>query len=201
MSTIQQQYDPQADHQRQQAQTEHQSAVSSATQQAAQSAPDWSELQSKEFIDTAFTPDVNRPNGPNFDQNNVEERFAAEFGRHAGLSYITREDWREEKGLNRAKAILARQEYARPNGLGSRCTPGLRKAMTGLGSLQILDDDLAREIQAVFEERTFLQALSIDARGFRGLTEVTAVSRSEGFDGPDSSSDSWLGKLTMGLLG
>jgi hypothetical protein len=194
-------YDPEAEFERAQSQQEFSQTSSTAQQQASQAAPDWSELQSKEFIDTAFEPSVNRPDGENFDNNRIEERFAAEFGRHAGLSNITRDDWEDEKLLNEAKALLAKQEYARPSGLGSRCTPGLRNAMTGQDALPILDDDLSREIHSTFDERTNLQALSIDARGFRGLTEVTAVSRSEGFDGPSNDDGGWLNRLTGGLFG
>ena len=194
-------YDPEAEFERSTVQQEHSQTSATANQQAAQAAPDWSELQSKEFIDTAFTPDVNRPDGPNFSNNRVEERFAAEFGRHAGLANIKRDDWVTEKWLNEAKALLAKQEYARPSGMGSRCTPALRREMTGEGPLPVLDDDLAREIQAVFEERSMLQSLSVDARGFRGLTEVTAVSRSEGFDGPSSHDGGFLSRVTGGLFG
>lgn len=180
---------------------EHSQSVGAATQEATREGPDLSELQSKEFIDTAFTPDVNRGDVPGKDNNHIEEKYSAEFGRHQGLGNIEREDWEDERKLNRAKAILAKQEYARPSGLGSRCRSGLREAWTGVEeSLPMLTDDLARETTAAFEELTMMQSLSIDGRGFRGLTEVTAVARSEGYSSGDSSGG-LLSKLTGGLFG
>ena len=196
---------PNADsiHKQRLAETQHDRTVAAATSRAVESAPNFEELQSKEFIETAFTPEVDRGKSvPGVEDNNLESRFSAEFSRHQGLSNITREDWVAEKWLNRAKAILAKQEYARPSGLGSRCRPDIRSAWTDLSEdLATLDDDLAREISASFEEKTWMQALSIDAQGFRGLTEVTAVNRSEGVPSPNSGNDGIISRFTGGLLG
>lgn len=180
---------------------EHSQSVGAATSKAANSGPDLTELQSKEFIDTAFKPDIDRKGVPGVEDNNIEARYAAEFGRHQGLGNIEREDWEQEKALNRAKAILAKQEYARPNGLGSRCRKSLRKLWTDVDDdLPLLTDDIARETTATFEELSMLQSLSINGRGFRGLTEVTAVARSEGYES-SSSGGGIISKITGGLFG
>jgi len=180
---------------------EHSQATSAATQQAANSGPSLDELQSSEFIDAAFSPDINREGVPGKDDLLMEEAYAAEFGRHHGLGNIERDDWEMERDLNRARAILAKQEYARPSGLGSRCNQSLREAWTDVDEpLPMLTDELAREITATFEENSMFKSLSIDARGFRGLTEVTAVSKSEGFNG-GSSDGGILSKVTGGLFG
>lgn len=181
---------------------EHSTTTSAATQKAANSGPSLDDLQSKEFIETAFTPDINREGVPGKDDLRMEEAYAAEFGRHQGLGNIEREDWEMERDLNRARAILAKQEYARPSGLGSRCNQSLRAAWTDVEEpLPMLTDELAREITATFEENSMFKSLSIDARGFRGLTEVTAVSKSEGFAGGSSSDGGLLSKVTGGLFG
>lgn len=181
-------------------QQEHATTTTAATEAAVNSAPNLGELQSKEFVETAFEPDVNRSGVPGVDDNHIEERYSAEFSRHQGLGFISREDWEVERDMNRARAILAKQEYSRPSGLGSRCRGGLRKAWTGLDEpLPTLDPDLGREIVATFEERSMMQSLSIDGKGFRGLTEVTAVSRSEG-ERASGDDGGILSKVTGGLL-
>lgn len=194
--------DPEEQHQREQERTQHSAATQTAAQEAAKSTPDLSELQSKEFIETAFEPDTNRGDGvPGVDNNRLEERFAAEFGRHAGLGNITQEEWEERKHLNRAKALLALQEYRRPNGLGSMCRSDIRQAWTDEnGALPMRDDDLAREIKATFDEKTNLESLSINAKGFDGLTKIHAVSYTQN-EGGSKDSSGLLSRMTGGLMG
>lgn len=194
--------DPDAQHARQKDAQQASQTAGAAVQRAAEDMPSLGELQSTEFIDTAFDPDVNRGDGvPGKDNNHLEEKFSAEFGRHAGLGNITTKEWEHRGVMNKAKAILALQEMAQPNGLGSRCSPKLREAMTGEeGELPMRTDDMSREIREMFEEKTMLESLSRDARGFRGLTEVTAVSRSEGNEA-DSGSGSIFSRATSALFG
>lgn len=177
-----------------------QQAGQMAGQRASQSGPSLDELQSTEFIDAAFKPHFDkRKHVKGVEDLNLEAKYSAEFSRHQGLGFITRSDWEDEASMNRARAILAKQEFARPNGLGSKCRPALRKAWTNVDEpLQMLTDDTAREITAAFEEKTMTQSLSVDGRGFSGLTEVTAVSRSEGVD-PNTSSGGLLAKVTGAL--
>lgn len=194
--------DPEEQHERQLEQTEQSAAVQTAAQQATQGTPDLSELQSKEFIETAFEPDVNRGDGvPGVENNRLEERFSAEFGRHVGLGNIDQEEWEHRKHANRAQAILALQEYARPNGLGSRCRPGIREAWAGEEPLPMRDDDMTREIKASFEEKTNLESLSIDAKGFDGLTKIHAVTYSQRDRDGNSDSNGLLSRVTGGLFG
>ncbi|MCU4926918.1 hypothetical protein OB905_13165 [Halobacteria archaeon AArc-dxtr1] len=194
--------DPEEQHRRSQEQTQHSAATQTAAQEAAKSTPDLSELQSKEFIETAFEPDVNRGDGvPGFENNRLEERYAAEFGRHAGLGNITREEWEDRKHLNRARAILALQEYRRPNGLGSMCREDIRKAWTDEDEpLPKRDDDLSREVRAMFDEKTNLESLSIGAKGFDGLTKIHAVTYSQN-EGGSSGKSGLLSRMTGGLMG
>lgn len=194
--------DPDEQQQRQQEQTQHSAATQTAVQEASRSTPDLSELQSKEFIETAFEPDTNRGDGvPGIENNRLEERFAAEFGRHAGLGNIPQEEWEERKHLNRAKALLALQEYRRPNGLGSMCRSDIRSAWTDEDSaLPMRDDDLTREIKATFDEKTNLESLSINAKGFDGLTKIHAVSYTQN-DGSSKDSNGLLSRMTGGLMG
>ena len=193
--------DPDEQHRRQREQTQHSATTQIATQQASQGAPDLTELQSKEFNETAFEPDINRGDSvPGYEDNRLEQRFAAEFGRHRGLGNIDREEWERRKHVNRANAILALQEYARPNGLGSRCRPGLRKAWANADPLPVRDDDLVRETKAAFDELTNLDSLSIGAKGFDGLTKIHAVTYSQS-DGSKSESRGLLNRVTGGLFG
>lgn len=194
--------DPDEQHQREQERTQHSAVTQTATQEAARATPDLSELQSKEFIETAFEPDTNRGDGvPGIENNRLEERYAAEFGRHAGLGNITQEEWEERKHLNRAKALLALQEYRRQNGLGSMCRADIRKAWTDEdGALPMRDDDLARETKATFDEKTNLESLSINAKGFDGLTKIHAVSYTQN-DGSSGDSGGLLSRVTGGLMG
>jgi hypothetical protein len=194
--------DPEVQHAREKDVRQQSQTTGTAMQRAAEDMPSLGELQSREFIDSAFTPDVNRGDGvPGIPNNNIEEKFAAEFGRHAGLGNITTEEWERRKLLNKAKGILALQEMARPNGLGSRCNPQLRRQMTGEDEgLVTRSDDMAREVREAFEEKSMLESLSRDARGFRGLTEVTAVSRAEGND-TESSSGGMLSRATSFIFG
>lgn len=194
--------DPEEQARRQQEHAQQSAGLNTATQVAGQHAPDLSELQSKEFIETAFEPDVNRGDDvPGYEDNRIEQMFAAEFGRHAGLGNITREEWQRRQKLNKAKALLALQEFARPSGLGSRCRPDLRQAWADRDEpLPARDDDTAREITAAFEEKTNLESLSQNAKGFDGLTQVTAVTYSKS-DRSDSSSGGTLERLTGGLFG
>lgn len=193
--------DPDAQHAREKAVRQESQTAGAAVQRAAEDMPNLGELQSREFIDTAFSPDVNRGDGvEGVENNHLEEKFSAEFGRHAGLGNIPRKEWERRKQLNKAKAILAKQELPRPNGLGSRCRPGFRKAITGEDPPPMLTDDLAREITESFEEKSMLESLSVDARGFRGLTEIHAVTRAEGNEA-DSSSGSIFSRATSALFG
>lgn len=194
--------DPEAQHTRQQAREQARQATGTAMAHAADDMPSLGELQSTEFIDTAFDPDVNRGEGvPGKDDNHLEEKFAAEFGRHAGLGNISREEWERWQLMNKARGILAKQEMARPNGLGSKCSPQLREEMTGLDEeLPMRTDDMAREIEATFEEKSRLESLSVDARGFRGLTEVQTVNRQEGNE-IEASSGGLVSRATNFLFG
>lgn len=191
--------DPDEQQRRQQEQTEHSIATQTAAKQAARSAPDLSELRSKEFIETAFEPDVNRGDGvPGVDNNRLEERFSAEFGRHLGLGYIDKEEWERRRHMNRAKAILALQEFRKPNGLGSRCRSDIRQAWVGEDELPKRTDDLDREVREAFEEKSNLESLSIGAKGFDGLTKIHAVtySQNEG----SSSDEGLMNRVTGGLF-
>ena len=194
--------DPEEQHRRERERTQHSAATQTAAQEAARSTPDLSELQSKEFIETAFEPDVNRGDGvPGVANNRLEERYAAEFGRHSGLGNITQEEWEERKHLNRAKALLALQEYKRPNGLGSMCRADIRRAWTDEDDeLPTRDDDLVRETKSTFDEVTLLESLSINAKGFDGLTKIHAVSYTQN-DGKGSDSGGLLSRMTGGLMG
>lgn len=197
-------YDPDAAHRRQQSNQEHAQAVGTAHQQAARSGPDLSDLQQKEFLDAVFTSDVNRGDGvPGIPNNRLEERYAAEFSRHRGLANISKEEWERRKLINQSKAIRACMEYARPRGAGHKCSPQLRQAWGDTDDpLPTMDDDLYRETRAAFEELTDMESLSIDAKGFSGVTEVHAVTKSEGFSsGGSSGNNGLLSRVTGGLFG
>ena len=185
--------------------TNRQTAAQIGSQRANRTTPDPREFQSKEFIDTMGAPEVNRGDGvPGYEDNRLEAKYSAEFSRHRWLANINREDWEKRELMNKAKAILALQDYAEPNGLGHKIAerPRLRQAWTGESEpLPLLSTDLARETRESFEEKTMMESLSVNRAGHRGLVESIAVARSEGMDSDSKQGGGILSRITGGLAG
>ena len=81
------------------------------------------------------------------------------------------------------------------------CRPDIRSAWTDEEQpLKERDDDLTREIKATFDEKTNLESLSINAKGFDGLTKIHAVTYSQN-SGKSGDSGGLLSRMTGGLMG
>lgn len=180
----------QKDHERRIDQQEHSAATQVAADDAKRRSIDPRVLRDESFVDEVFSPGIDRKNAPDGRDNDLEDFLSAEFSRHVGMGNITREDWEHMRDLNKAQAQLAMQEFRRPGGIGSKCTGASRERLTGGDSAEkpVLTDDRARSIRAAFDERTRMESLSIDARGWRGLVEsIVQVRRDESSDGSDDS--------------
>lgn len=141
-----------------------------------------------ELFDPHINPDPEQL-PEDLDVADLEAFLNAEFGRHVGLGNISREEWAVERDMDRAKSLLTLQEFRRPGGMGRGCTGAVRRIMTGQETdPEPLTPYVQRTIRRAHEERSMLRSLSINGRGWRGLTEFLAVTMSQGFgdgDGDD----------------
>lgn len=174
------------EHERSKARQAHGAAQQTAHERAAQGSIDLSRLQSPDMIDELFSPDID-PDPDDLPEDvagDLEAKLAAEFGRHLGLGNITRDEYEERRIDDEAEALLVQQEFRRPAGRsGGKCTGAIREIVTGKDDARPeLTPDRSRRIKSAMEERSMLRSLSIDARGFRGLTEAIVYTRSEGFE-------------------
>lgn len=190
-------------------QTEQRTGLDMAGSQASRKGFDPQELLSTDFLTTLTDPDVDR-SYPDDDsaQHNIEELMAAEFSQQLQLGQITREEYKTEKEMDKARALLAMCQFSEPHGVGSKCQGDTRNRMLGghSGAKDVEDfrkgsDDLRQQIRTSYEQRSQMRSGSINGRTLRGFFESVAVARSEGFDFDAGGRDGWLSKLSGGLVG
>lgn len=182
-------------------------AQQTAAQRAAQGAFDPEDFRAPDFVETITSPDIDRdPDDESVPDNHavgLEEKLSGYFGRHLALGYISEEEWEQEKMLDKARAKLVRMGYARRSGLGSKVSSeeARVKGASGLDNGE-LTPDMEQQLEAAFEERSQMRSLSINGRGWKGVTTVQTVTKTEGVDSPNGgSSGGWVSKLTGGLMG
>lgn len=158
----------------------------------------------EDLIEQVFSPDlgIDDEDLPPGVVDDLEAMFSAEFGRHIGLANISRERWEEERHMDRARAMMAKGEFRIEGRSGSKCTGEFRDIITdGDGSdRELLTDEYDRKIDAAFEERSMLRSLSIEGRGFRGITEAIVWSVTEGYDTDGDGDGGGLLSSTVGRV-
>jgi hypothetical protein len=186
----------------QQTQSEHETGMGLAAEEARKKEFDPEELQSREFLEAFTDPDLDRDYPDEDDaQFNLEQFLSGELTQQLQFGQLTREEWREEKQMDKARELLALMQFASPTGLGAKCAGDTRDRMTGgtAGDHQPLTDDRRQQIRAAFEVRSIMRSGSINGRVLRGIFEAVAVARNEGFEFDDDKGK--LAKLTGGLVG
>lgn len=160
--------------------------------EAQQGSLNLSQFDDSGIIDELSEPDIDRDDG---EMDDLNELLAAEFGRHLALGNIESDEYSKQKLLDRARARLTKTEFPREGRIGSECSGRVRAIMTEEGEKPQLTDDMARQIDAAFEERTMTRSLSKDARGFRGVTEAIVETRSRNDSEDDDSGGGIINRL------
>ena len=163
--------------------------------EAQQGRIDLSQFSDSDIIDALSTPDIGRDD-PEVDIG-LEELLAGEFGKHLAFGNIDRREWDRQVLLDKSRSRLLKCEFPRDGRIGSRCRGRVHEIMVpDENERPVLTDDIAREIDAAYEERTMARSLSIDAKGFEGVMSsiVQTFNRREGGD-ESRQSRGLLGRL------
>lgn len=174
-------------------QAEHRAATQTGHQQAQRETIDLSAFEDSDIIQEFAAPDIARDI-----DDDLEEMLSAEFSRHLVFGNIDRDEWEEQKLMDKARSRLAKMEFAREGRIGSKCNGQVRQIMTQSNEPErpMITDDMGREIDAAFEERTMARSLAIDGQGFRGLSEAIVWTRSDrGDSGSGGSKGGLMGRL------
>lgn len=177
-------------------QTEHSAATQAGMAQAQEGAIDLSRLRDGDIIEDFADPDIGRDDG------DLEEMLEAEFGRHLVFGNIPEDEWEKQKLLDRARSRLAKCEFPREGRIGSRCRGVVRQIMVpDEDERPVLTDDRAREIDAAFEERSLARSLSINAKGFDGVTAAIVETRNRREETNNSGSGGLVSRTVGRLFG
>lgn len=193
----------------QKTQTDQQTGMNIAGQEASRKGFDPEELLSTDFLTTFTDPRIDR-DYPDDDpaQHNIQQLLSAEFSPQLQLGQITRGEYQTEKEMDKSRAMLAMCQFADPHGVGSKCEGDTRARMLGghsseagnVDDFRAGSDDLRQQIRTAYETRSQMRSGSINGRVLRGFFESVAVARSEGFDFDAGGDGGWLNKLTGGLV-
>ena len=187
-----------------QRQMQMESSAEQTAHSVAASGIDVGDLRRKEFIESITEPNIERRSDllPEGESRDIEQKLSAEFGRHTVLSNISKDEWESQRYKDKSRAILTKMEYRPLTGPGHACDPIDYEIMTGQpDNRPVLTSDRARQLDAAFEERTMARALAIDGQAFKGVTEVTAVAKSETLDDGPTSPAGIMGRIKSALGG
>lgn len=174
---------------------EYNQATAAGVQQATEGTINVGDLEPDDIIDELSSPDIGRGG-----DDQLEELLTTEFARHLAFGNISKEEWERQRMLDMMRARLVKCEYPRQGRIGSRCRGLVRDIMVpDEPERPVLDDDTARRLDAAFEERSLERSLSIDAKGFRGVTEAIVETRSRRDDGGEDSTGGILSR-TVGRV-
>lgn len=199
----QRQPDPEQQMQRQR-QMQSESTAEQTAHSVAAGGIDVNQFRRKEFVESITEPDIERDpeHLPEGEVADLEQKLSAEFGKHTVLGFISNDEWRTQYYKDKYRAILTKLEYRPMTGPGHKCSGIEYELLTGQEDTRpVLTPDRSRQINSAFEERTNARSLAINGRAFRGVTEVTAVSKSERLGGDGSEPSGILGRAKAVLGG
>jgi len=200
MST--QQFDPEAEHERQKEQTEEATAMQTGAAQARDLVNQ--ELhRTKQFVEEVTDPDLDR-DLPDDDphQYNLEQLLGGQLSQQLALGYISKDGYEREREKDKGRKLMLKQQFrGTAGGHGSKCTGRTRERMTSHHSeRQPLSEDLDAQIDAAYEVKDSMRSGSVNGQRSKSVTEAHVVTRNESERNNDDS-QGIIGRTTSKLFG